>query len=154
MKVAHLHSLRGGMFCKGRLLHGGKIWGWLIALSRQRCAQNSRILCICKYKQSQHSSTGQDWLRYAPPQKKKNPEEQSDLFTDHLYYLCQQPFVRQTKPHFLLPLFRVETSCHNRRPTNTIKANTYLSCRIFCRSAVAEKNEDGLTSLQQIWFSI
>ena len=46
---SHLHSLCGSMFCKGRLLHGGSIWGWLIALSCQWCAQNSGILCICKY---------------------------------------------------------------------------------------------------------
>lgn len=57
---SHLHTLRGSMFCKGRLLHGGSIWGWLIALSCQWCAQNSGILCICKYKQSQHSNLEQD----------------------------------------------------------------------------------------------
>ena len=56
----HLHTLHGSMFCSGRLLLGGSIWEWLIALSCEWSSQNSGILCICKYKQSQRSTLEQD----------------------------------------------------------------------------------------------
>ena len=52
------HAVAG---CKGRQLLCGWMWRWLIALSCQWCAQNSGILCICKYKQSQHSVREQDY---------------------------------------------------------------------------------------------
>lgn len=47
--ASHLPWLMGFSGCRSRRAHGGRIWGWLIALSSEPRVGSSGVLRVCKY---------------------------------------------------------------------------------------------------------
>lgn len=58
--ASHLPWLIGDAGCRSRRTHGGRIWGWLIALSSEPRVGSSGVLGGCKYTWAQ-SCTSPGW---------------------------------------------------------------------------------------------